>query len=229
MKNLMLGFVILLCTKAIAQPDPIGTFNKHVIEAWTEEYIHVSQYKVKGSPYFLGESFQGDFTVKSGILATNKKIFYDIYSQKMGVDLNKEFIKPDEEVQTFYLQLPDKFGGERLNFINGNTLPKADAKGFYNVLLDGSNVMLLKQFKNRLVPDPQNMYSKDFRIFEQYYDYYIFNKKTSLLEKVRLKEKDILSAVAGLPTKNIDAAAAGQDLSTLVGLKLFVSALNTSN
>ena len=56
MKQVLIIFAFFSALMVNAQPDPIGNFNKHVIEKWTHEYIRVSQYRVKGSPYLLGDS-----------------------------------------------------------------------------------------------------------------------------------------------------------------------------
>jgi len=66
MYRLLFSFLMLSFTFVNAQTDAIGDFNKHVIEKWTEDYIRVSQYRVKGSPYLLGESFDGELTMKTG-------------------------------------------------------------------------------------------------------------------------------------------------------------------
>ena len=227
MRHLFLIIFLGLGISVVAQPDPLGVFNKHVIEKWTEEYIHISQYLVKGSPYLLGESFNGEFTVASGKKGTANPIFYDVYNQKVGIDVNKQFVKPDEEVVSFSIELPERYGADKLDFINASTLPNAGIKGFLNLISSGNNFLLLKQFKSRLIPDPQNMYSKDIRIFEQYYDYFIYNKKSSSIEKIRLKEKDILAAVKGFDPDSIAEAQKNNDLSTLQGVKKFILMLNS--
>ena len=85
MKSLVCILIFFFSFNAAnSQTDAIGDFNKHVIEKWSEDFIRISQYKVKGSPYLLGESFDGSLTVKSGVVATNQKILYDIYDQKAG-------------------------------------------------------------------------------------------------------------------------------------------------
>ena len=178
-----------------AQPDPIGNFNKHVIEKWTHDYIRVSQYRVKGSPYLLGESFNGDITMKTGVVTVDKKILYDIYDQKVGIDLDRKFVAPDGEVSGFFIQLSENFGGEKLNFINAANLSKVTLKGFLNVVADGSKFAFLRQYRIRLVADPAEMYSKDIKLFEQYYDYYIYNRATAELNKIKLKDKDVLEAL----------------------------------
>lgn len=220
MKKVFFILGIIFFNDIIAQPDPIGNFNKHVIEKWTHDYIRVSQYRVKGSPYLLGESFSGDITMKTGVVTVDKKILYDIYDQKVGVDLDKKFVAPDGEVSGFFIQLPEAIGGEKLNFINASNLPKVNLKGYLNVLADGSKFAFMRQYKIRLVADPAEMYSKDIKMFEQYYDYYIYNRSSSTLTKIKLKSKDVLEVLG-------DAAAnTKENLSTVLGVRLAIEAIN---
>jgi len=175
---------------------------------------------VKGSPYLLGESFGGDITMKSGVVTVDKKILYDIYDQKVGMDLDKKFVSPDGEVAGFFIQLPENFGGEKLNFINASNLPKVNLKGYLNVIADGSKFAFLRQYRIRLVADPAEMYSKDIKLFEQYYDYYIYNRATAELNKIKLKDKDVLEVLGNpsLPTTF--------DLHTVMGVRQAVETMN---
>jgi hypothetical protein len=220
MKKSFFIFCMFVLGKLFAQPDPIGNFNKHVIEKWTHDYIRVSQYRVKGSPYLLGESFNGDITMKTGVATVDKKILYDIYDQKVGVDLDKKFVAPDGEVSGFFIQLSENFGGEKLNFINASNLPKVSLKGYLNVIADGSKFAFLRQYRIRLVADPAEMYSKDIKLFEQYYDYYIYNRAKAELNKIKLKDKDVLEALGNpsLPEKF--------DLYTALGVRQAVETMN---
>lgn len=220
MKQLLLFFAVFISLTSYAQPDPIGNFNKHVIEKWTHDYIRVSQYRVKGSPYLLGDSFSGDIAMKSGVVTVDKKILYDIYDQKVGIDLDKKFVSPDGEVAGFFIQLPESSGGEKLNFINASNLPKVNLKGYLNVLADGPKFVFLRQYKIRLVADPAEMYSKDIKLFEQYYDYYLYNRTSSTLTKIKLKSKDVIE-VLGDAAENTK-----ENLSTVLGVSLTVASLN---
>lgn len=222
----ILIFSFIFCS-ANSQTDAIGDFNKHVIEKWSEDFIRISQYKVKGSPYLLGESFDGALVVKSGVVASNQKILYDLYNQKVGVEINKELVKPDGEVVSFFIQLPEKFGNEKLEFINASTLKNASLNGYLNILETGNKLILLRQYKTRVIADPANMYSKDFRIFEQYYDYYLYNNATNSLEKIKLKQKDVISALNGLPASVINSAN-DYNFSTLNSVREFVKKVNAN-
>lgn len=222
----ILIFSFIFCS-ANSQTDAIGDFNKHVIEKWSEDFIRISQYKVKGSPYLLGESFDGALTVKSGVVASNQKILYDIYSQKVGVEMNKELVKPDGEVTSFFIQLPEKFGNEKLEFINASTLKNVSLNGYLNMLETGNKLILLRQYKTRVIADPANMYSKDFRIFEQYYDYYFYNTATASLEKFRLKQKDVVSALTGMSASVVNLANS-YNFSTLNSVREFVKKVNAN-
>jgi hypothetical protein len=220
MKQMLIFLAVFSSLISFAQPDPVGNFNKHVIEKWTHDYIRVSQYRVKGSPFLLGESFSGDITMKTGVVTVDKKILYDIYDQKVGIDLDKKFVAPDGEVSGFFIQLSENFGGEKLNFINAANLSKVNLKGYLNVIADGSKFAFLRQYRIRLVADPAEMYSKDIKLFEQYYDYYIYNRATAELNKIKLKDKDVLEAL-GNPNPS-----AKYDLHTALGVRQLVEIMN---
>ena len=220
MKALFTSLLSLFSILVFAQPDPIGGFNKHVIEKWSHEYIRVSQYRVKGSPYLLGEPFDGSIEMKSGIKTEGKKILYNVFEQKVGVEMDKELVAPDGEIKSFQIQLPDKFGGEKMYFINADNLTKSPVKGYLNVFVDGPNAALYRQYRNRLVADPAEMYSKEIRMFEQYYDYFLQNKKTGVIEKVRLREKDFVAVLQGLKLPS------EADYSSVSGIKAVLEAVN---
>jgi hypothetical protein len=181
MNRFILGVLLLSVSFGQAQTDAIGDFNKHVIEKWTEDYIRVSQYRVKGSPYLLGESFDGELTMRTGQKTIKQKVLYNVMEQKVGTEIDKNLIAPDGDVVSFFIQLPEKFGGEKLSFQPAEAFGKNNVKGFLNIVSDGPKLAFLRQYKSKLVPDPTNMYSKDIRIFEQYNEYYIFIKKTAEL------------------------------------------------
>lgn len=195
MKIKLLILTLFYCAASQAQPDPVGNFNKHVIEQWTEQYLQVSQYRVKGSPFLLGESFDGHINMKSGVVTQNAKILYNIYEQKAGIEVKKELVAPDGEIASFSIDLPDKYGAEHLAFVPASAFGDAKQKGYFNVVVDGAKASFLRMYKTRLVPDPQNLYTKDIRIFEQYTEYYIFNKATKELHKIKLREKDVREAL----------------------------------
>src|SRR5687767_15408519 len=82
----LLVFCLFITGLTQAQTDAIGNFNKHVIEKWSNDYIRIGQYRVKGTPYLLGESYPGYITYMNGGAVMDVKVLYDIYNQKAGVD-----------------------------------------------------------------------------------------------------------------------------------------------
>ncbi len=180
----------LLSQQVLAQPDPLSNFNRHVIASWTGQYVRISQYQVKGTPYLFGEPFNGSITYNGGKPIVDKKIWYNLYSQKAGIDVNNELFESDDRVSEFILQLPRKFGGQTLLFKNASVFGSTDLNGFLNVLEEGSRVSFLKMYKVRLSPDPTNMLAKDKKVFEQYLEYYLHRK--GALKKIKLKQRDIL-------------------------------------
>lgn len=220
MRYFIIFVLFLMADKSQAQPDPVGNFNKHVIEQWTEQYLQISQYKVKGSPYLLGEPFEGYITMKSGIQTKGQKVLYNVFEQKVGIEMKRELVVPDGEIASFTIQLPEKFGGEELRFVPVSSFPDAKQKGYYNIVADGPKASFLRTYKNRLIPDPQNLYSKDFRVFEQYNEYFIFNKTTQTIHKIKLKEKDVREALGSAKVSD------GLELNTVNGIKKAITEVN---
>jgi hypothetical protein len=194
----LLCLISIFCSLyAKAQIDPIRDFNKHVIENWTGEAIRISQYMVKGSPYFLGEAFTGSIRYKGGRVV-NDKLLYDLYLQKAGPEMNGGIFESTDPVEQFTLKLPLSMGGNSLLFKN-SLLYKGASAGFFNVLAEGAGLSLIKHFKTKLSPDPKNTLAKEQKIFEQYYEYYLYDFRDSSLHKAKLREKDLLKLMQNDP------------------------------
>ena len=191
MKKKYIGIVLMfIVSQSFAQVDPVGQFNKHIVENWKGEYIRISQYRVKGTPYLFGESFPGTLTFKGGV-KSDTKILYDLYNQRAGADFKNSILESGLVLEEFSISLPAKFGGDTLLFKSTELFGNTSQKNYFNVLEDGSKVSLLKIFKIKLVSDPSNMMDKELKVFEQYYEYYLYTKTTKELSKIKLKEKDI--------------------------------------
>lgn len=181
---------IFIFLNSFAQTNTVGEFNKFIAQNWAGEYIRIGQYKVKGTPYLFGESFPGTLTFKGGV-KSDTKILYDLYNQKAGADVKNNILESDKVLEEFSISLPAKFGGNTLLFKSTELFGNSSLKNYFNVLEDGSKVSLLKIFKIKLVSDPSNMMDKELKIFEQYYEYFLYNKTSKELSKIKLKEKDI--------------------------------------
>ncbi|WP_147203276.1 hypothetical protein [Segetibacter aerophilus] len=188
----VLGVLFLICDHVFSQVDPVGSFNRHVFEKWTGDYLRIGAFKVKGSPYLLGEAFPGVITYKDGKTVTDEKILYDLYNQKAGIDIKKEIFERDIPIESFVMSLPEHMGKQKLLFHSGFVYGKPEMKGYLNVLEDGKKATLLKQFKIRLIADPINNMDKSLKVFEQYSEYYIYLKGDKTLHSIKPRKKDIL-------------------------------------
>lgn len=191
-------FLLLLLfvnVKGNAQVDPVGNFNRHVFETWNGDYIRIGQYRVKGSPYFMGTSYNGVLHFTNGNFVNNKKILFNLYTQKVGADVKNELFELDEPVSEFNLQIPIEESTKILNFKNGTIFYGQKVPSFYNVLAEGKKISFLKQFKINLKPDLSNEMEKDKKMFEQYFDYYIYLQDVKELRKIKLNKKDILKVI----------------------------------
>lgn len=175
------------------QIDPVGDFNRHIAETWKGDYIRIGAYKVKGSPFLLGESFPGIVTYKDGKTVTDEKILFDLYNQKAGIAIKDEIFERDVPIESFSMNLPERMGGQTLLFKNSEVFGKPDLHCYFNVVEDGGKVTLLKVYKSKLAADPTNNLDKDLKVFQQYYDYYIFVKSSKTLNNIKLRKKDIVN------------------------------------
>ena len=191
MKNryIFLGLV-LMANISFSQINTVGEFNKFIVQNWQGDYIRIGQWKVKGTPYLLGESFPGTLTYKGGV-KSDTKILYDLYNQKVGADVKNSILESDQVLEEFIITLPEKFGGNTLLFRNTDSYGTNTLKNYFNILEDGAKFSFLKLFRIKLISDPSNMMDKEQKVFEQYYEYYLYNKISKDLPKIKLKEKDI--------------------------------------
>jgi hypothetical protein len=192
MKPIFLALVALVFSlPTFSQTNTVGEFNRFIAQNWSGDYIRIGQYKVKGTPYLLGESFPGTLTYKGGA-KSDTKILYDLYNQRAGADVKNSILESEQPVEEFSISLPAKFGGNTLLFKSSESYGNTTLKNYFNVLADGSKASFLKIFKIKLISDPTNMMDKEQKVFEQYYEYYLYNKATKELGKIKLKEKDIV-------------------------------------
>lgn len=228
MKKFLL-FSCLFCSMHIsfAQVDPMGDFNKHVVANWKGDYIRIAQYRVKGTPYLYGESFPGSINYKGGKVFKDSKILYDLYNQKAGIDEKNEIFEADDMVEEFSIVLPEKYGSQQLLFRNSSFYGEEN-KGFFNIVVDGEKISLLKSYKIKLSTDPANPMDKDIKIFDQYFDYYLYSKSEQKLAKIKLKEKDVANFIKDAPFVKKQLNEQYIDLTKESGVKKLIIAYNNN-
>ncbi|HJS54435.1 MAG TPA: hypothetical protein VJ765_07830 [Chitinophagaceae bacterium] len=190
-------------TSAQQIPDPLAAYNKNLAERWSGEYMQVSQYRVKGSPYFLGKAFPGTLKFADGKTKSGVRIRYDLYNEKASIELDSFFIESDNEISGYSITLPEiseysiilpeEYGGKNLVFRNAKAFGDPKKKGFYNLLGESGRYCFVKEYKLKLVPDPVNSLAKDYKMFEQYFEYYLYDSTTRNMKKIKLNKKNILS------------------------------------
>jgi hypothetical protein len=210
------------------QPDPLGAFNKTMVANWNGTFMRVANYHVKGTPHFFGESFWGSLEYKGGESVSGIKILYNLYDQTVGIDMknNGDVFLAEKQLDRFSIELPEKFGGKKLLFANAGLFGATGKTEYFNVLEDGAKLAFLKAYRVRLLPDPTNEMNKEMRVFDQYFEYYIYNKSTKELHKIKLKEKDILKEITADDSLKAKIKSGEVDLSSEMHV---ISVLNYYN
>jgi len=220
-------FLIMLSPIVVsAQLDQAGMYNRIMLENWNGQYQRVGAYKVKGTPYLFGQALNSSYTITGDSLPLTGKFLYDMFEQKAGPEQNGAIVIYDKPVERFTVEVPEKFGGNKLTF-------KMDTYGlskktllYFNVLEEGINYHFLKLFKTKVSMDPTNMYDKELRLFENYFEFYVYNSKSKTLKKVKLNAKSILDALTETPDAEQKAKDLNVSFSNEQQIASFIQTLN---
>lgn len=186
----------MLWNDASAQLDQIGEYNKLLMQNWSGKYFQIGNYKVKGSPYLYGESVPGELILEDDTESKHSNMYYDLYNQEVGVNVDNTFVKLDKDISEFRFAVPKKYGSGQLVFRKVSQYNEPKLKGYFNVLADNKGkYAFLRYFSVALMSDASDMMNKDLKVFQQNYDYYIYNYKDHSIKKVRLRNKDIVRAI----------------------------------
>lgn len=187
---------ILFGDQATAQLDQIGEYNKLLMQNWSGKYFQIGNYKVKGSPYLYGESVPGELVLEDDTESKHSNMYYDLYNQEVGVNIDNTFVKLDKDISEFRFAVPKKYGSGQLVFKRVGLYNEHKLKGYFNVLADNQGkYAFLRYFSVALMSDASDMMNKDLKVFQQNYDYYIYNYKDKSLKKVKLRSKDITRVI----------------------------------
>jgi hypothetical protein len=224
----LLPLLIMSLHVAAQGADPIGSFNRYVIESWAGQYVRIGSYKVKGSPFLLGEPFPGKIKYNGDDFVPTAKILYNLVDQIAGPEVGpgQIFVADNKELEEFVVFLPEKFGGGQMHFKSGKFYGVQKTAAFYSVLAEGPVAGLLRYYKVQYITDPSNPLDKDFKVFDQVAEYYIFDPKAVKLERVKLNKKDILGALKFVPNSEAKANEMGVDYTMEAGVISLVQTLN---
>ena len=221
-----LMFIALNATSQVI-PDPISTYNKHLAERWSGEYMQVSQYRVKGSPYFLGKAFPGTLKFADGNTQNNVQIIYDLYNEKVSFEKDSIIFELAKLIREFSMMLPAEYGNTNLVFRNSASFGDSKKTGFYNVISESGRYVFIKEFKIKLVPDPANTLAKDYRMFEQYYEYFLYDTASRNMEKIKLNRKSVSSFFQNKSAVENEINDSKIDVSTEAGVSLLLTRLGS--
>ncbi|HSC52630.1 MAG TPA: hypothetical protein VLC98_03365 [Phnomibacter sp.] len=227
MKKLVTLFLIVFPVSLFAQIDPVGAFNRYVVENWSGQFQRIGNYKVKGSPFLLGGAMPGEIKHQGGVMVKNQKILYNLHEQIVGPDMNGAVFQADQVIEEFVLYFPAEYSGEKAHFVNASRYeaPKGTA-AYVQVMSEGKAVSLLKGYRIKIVPDPTNMMDKEFRLFEQYTEYYLFDAASKTFTKVKISKKDFATALKATPALQDKVKSYSGNVETMQDARVLVDMLN---
>ena len=226
------SWVFVFCMNIFSQlsaqiiADPLPAYNKQLAERWAGEYMQVSQYRVKGSPYLLGKAFPGTLKFNDGT-KNCVLIIYDLYNDKVGIEKDSLFFEVDKLISEFSIMLPAEYGNINLVFKNAASFGDSKKKGFYNVISESGKYVFMKEFKLKLVPDPVNSLAKDYRMFEQYNEYILYDTASRNMKKIKLNKKSVSSFFQNKGGVEKEINDSKIDVSTEAGVSLLLTRIGS--
>ena len=79
----------------------------------------------------------------------------------------------------------------------------------------------------KLVPDPANTLAKDYKMFEQYYEYFLYDTSSRNMKKIKLNKKSILSFFENNSVVESEITNSKIDLSTESGVSFLLTRIGT--
>ena len=79
----------------------------------------------------------------------------------------------------------------------------------------------------KLVPDPANTLAKDYKMFEQYYEYFLYDTSSRNMKKIKLNKKSILSFFENKSVVESEINNSKIDVSTESGVSLLLNRIGT--
>lgn len=168
--------------------DAAQAYNKLLVERGNGSYMRVDQYKVVGTPFFLGEKHKGHLFAK-GETAHNILLSYNTYNQELSFyssgNPDNALVKTPQLVDSFVLkQNLSKEIDEDIVFINGRFIG-GDEKSFYRLMHKGAQYSLYKKYKTTLGIVSTNYVQSDLRQFDLASEYYYYSPGMQELKKLK--------------------------------------------
>jgi len=170
--------------------DPAQVFNKVQIDKHNSNggYIRIDNYKVTGTPYFMGERHPAILFIK-GEGSFNTRLSYNVYKQELEfytkTNPNTPLIKEWELVDSFILHPSDNstFVTD-IKFLGGTVLG-SNEKVFFREMYLGTKYSLYKRYRVELAFVSGAYVKSDLREFDLIGEYYYMDESSKKLIKLK--------------------------------------------
>lgn len=206
----ILAFLMLAgAVPALSQDNPNPEQTQARI---TQEFIQSRMYQaikgynsdtnVEGSPYYNENWQQGYFIKHNGRITANYSMRFNIFKNQLEfkLDENTHYIASKKPISGFVLRSDDE---PEVTFTKGFEVPGSDINSntFLQVLYDGKTKLLVYYSTKFYKGHTKDMFTgKKTDKYVTKTDYYLANSDGSI-DRVKLKEKDILKNLGGLTDK----------------------------
>jgi len=182
-----------------AWSDPALNHNKMLIGEG--KYLLIGPYKVKGSPYLLGQQHSGDI-FSAAEKAWNISLSYNTHNQEVEFfstsNPGQPLVKEPGTLDSFILHANPAAGiAGPLKFIYGSILG-TDDKAYFLEIFTGKRYSVYKKYRSELGYDTDNYGQSELRIFELQYDYFYKDNETKGIKKLKKNSVQVIKEFSSI-------------------------------
>jgi hypothetical protein len=162
-----------------------------------DEFYIIDGRKVVGTPFLYHDWLNGSVTTADGRVFNGYRLKYNAFQQTIYFHNGIDSLEVDDPVRSFILILPSGDTNSVFTFINSSQIKEEKKPMYYELLLENPTWQLLK-FNRKFVAEASKTLpvAEGRKVFDLEVSYYIFNKSTKKLTRLKASGTNIASTLA---------------------------------
>ena len=161
-----------------------------------DEFYVIDGRKVVGTPFLYHDWLNGSITTEDGRVFNGYKIKYNAFQQTVYFHNGLDSLEVDDPIRSFFLIVPSGDTNIVFTFINASQVKAEKKPMYYELLLENPTWQVLK-FNRKFVGDAGKSLpvAEGRKIFDLELSYFIFNKSTKKLTRLKASGTNIASTL----------------------------------
>jgi len=161
-----------------------------------DEFYIIDGRKVVGTPFLYHNWLNGSITTADGRIFNGYKLKYNAFQQTVYFHNGIDSLEVNDPIRSFYLVVPMGDSNSIYTFINASQIKEEKKPMFYELLLENPTWQVLK-YNRKFVGDASKSLpvAEGRKIFDLELSYFIFNKSTKKLTRLKASGTNIASTL----------------------------------